>query len=940
MKKKRILPAFVMLALILVSLNLVLADDNLNNLTKSYTCLREKIAEKPAGYSSLTNEEKVFSLLALSSNVTEQLLLQSSILSSVQSNGCLSADVGTSGSCSLKTTGMGFLALAITGGDTSQLESWLNSVTNVDSNTEWYLEIDSGIASCRIYSGNDNKGTIIIDKDKKISGSLSGCFSYNFGGPFDGYWLKIDPSCYSENITTICNETFVTSLIYKKSDSNVYYIPDTAKSASANSPTIEKVNAFCFGTCNDYEGSLWAATALKQKSIDVEKFKPYLYTSAQSNQAFLPSAFLFKISDSNTKEYYKNELLNKKDPLGKWWQPSSEKPNERDYYTSLAVWVLGKDTTDASKARDYLIKERLQTSANGCLSDSIRDTAFALFAVSGSGPVPVIPVNITITLPNQTNVLDTAYPTVNVRINTAGSAKDCTYKIDNGNSQNLSLSSGTTIWTGSTNISTITYFSQHSIIVYCNNIAGQEKTASKEFNISIVSMNISIKEPNSNSVIKTETTSVKAELNAESRDCNFSFDSESKRYTMTETDPAIHSWLGQGTITVNGFPDQGKHKVTVFCIDALGKEITKQEEFGVDIKEPEQPTNGSLSISITNPGDTGDYSLSSLLKYVNLTATSAAVVSSCVYSLDGGNDLSMTPINESNPVKWYAPFNVTFNAAFEGNHNITASCTDASGNSAQKTIHFNFNTTSPTQQSCTGKGYYCLSISDCFTKTESGEKLEGFSCPYSATTKICCSENIPTSTSRTCSEKGGVVCEYNQECDGTSILDATDTDGNICCAGSCRDVRVITSCTSKSGVCRSSCNRDETLSSSYFCDSGDCCIKSSSPKSTNYWWVWVLLILIILIALGIVFREKIRETYYKIIKRGGKGSAGQGQQGRPPFGPGPGMPPAGMGMPRRIIPGTNRPGMMPMRPNMPSARPFPKDKELNETLAKLKNMSK
>ena len=916
-----------MLAFVLVSANLVLAEDNL---TKSYDCLRQKISDQ-GGYSSLTNEEKAFSLLALSSNATEQLLIKSSIASSLQSDGCLSAEVGTAGACSLKTTGMGLLALALTGEDTSQIESWLLSQTNTDLNTEWYLEIDSEVAECDIYSGNNLKGKITLDKNKKISGSLSDCFSQNFDGPFDGYWLKIDPACYNENITTICNQTFVTSLIYKKSDSIVYYIPNTASSASARGKTTERVNAFCIGTCSDYEGSLWAATALKQKSIDVEKFKPYLYTTSPSYQNLLPSAFLFKISDSGTQtqSYYKTELLNKRASIGTYWQPSDELL--RNYYTSLAVWVLGKDTTDASGARDYL-KDQLKTSTNGCLSDSIRDTAFALFAVTGSSPAPYVPINLTIEKPNQTTVLDTAYPTVKIRVNTgAGSvARECTYKIDNGNLGNLSLLSGT-IWEASANVSTSSYFSQHSITVFCDNIAGQEKTASKEFNISITPMNISIIKPKSEEIITSQTTTITAELNTESRECTFSFDDKSKRYNMTAT--SYHLWSGQGVIPIADFPDKGNHAVNVYCIDTIGNEISKTKEFKVNIEIPEPPTNGTLGITVDNPINNARYDRLSILQYVNLTTTGTNTVDSCTYFLDSGSDISMTAINESNPTKWFVPLNVTF----EGNHNITASCTDVNGNSAQKTIFFIFNTTATTQTSCSGKGY-CLSINDCLTKTDDGEKLDEFTC-YSAT-KICCSENIKPidSTSETCYDKGGVVCEDNQECEGTPVLSASDT--NNCCKGTCRNLISTPTCESKNGQCRIECVSGEE-EKSYSCDNGgSCCITSSTPTSGNYWWVWVLVILIILVAVGIIFREKVKEVYYKITKKG-KGQAGQ--QGRSPFGPGPGMPPAGMSMPRRIVPGMQRPMMrpgMPMRPNMPSARPFPKDKELNETLAKLKNMSK
>ena len=923
MKKKGILLAFTLLVLILVSVNLVLAED----FTKSYNCLREKITER-GGYSSLTNEEKAFSLLALSSNESEQLLIKGSIDSSLEEDNCLSGNIATSGSCSLKEIGMVILAKSLTGEDTSEIDSWLLSKANIDSNTEWYLEIDSGVATCDLYSGNNQKGTITLDSNKKISGSLSGCFTPAFGN----YWLKIDSSCYSENITVWCNNTFVTSLIYKKSDSSTYYIPNTAHSASAGGKTYEKVNAFCFGTCNDYEGSLWAAMALKQDNQNIEKFKPYLYTTSPNYPALLPSAFLFKISDSGTQTYYKNELLNKRASIGTYWQPSDEL--SKNYYTSLAVWVLGKDTTDASGARDYLT-EQLTTSTSGCIGESIRDTAIALFAVN-SVSTYFTPLNITIRNPNQTTVIDSAYPTVNVKIDTKSVANNCTYSIDNGDLQNLTLSSGT-IWMGSTNISLSSYFSQHSISVSCKNIADQEKTASKNFNLSVTPMNISIVKPTlGNASVKTQVATVTTEINTESRSCYFSFDSSSTSYTMTET--SSHSWSGQGSIPVSAFPDISNHSVIVYCLDTLGNEISRTREFSVNIQEPDPSTNGSSSITFNNPINEAIYDKLSSLQFVNITLNKIATT--CVYSLNLGNEVSMTALNETNAVKWSAPLNITS----EGNYNLTATCIDEDGNSMQKTISFGFNTTSSLKKNCLAEGYYCLaSRANCIDTTKADGNILDY---YCSGTKVCCDSDYEiTNSETTCYDKGGVVCEDDQECEGTPILSASDT--NNCCKGTCTTVTTGKSCSSLSGAeCKLSCNSDsEIKKTGYICDSGyDCCIASSNTSTSKiYWWIWLLLILIIIVAVGIVFREKLKEYYYKITGKG-KGPAGQGPQGRPPFQPG--MPPAGMGMPRRIIPGMNRPGMMPaqsgmpMRPNMPQARPFPKDKELNETLAKLKGMSK
>lgn len=218
----------------------------------------------------------------------------------------------------------------------------------------------------------------------------------------------------------------------------------------------------------------------------------------------------------------------------------------------------------------------------------------------------------------------------------------------------------------------------------------------------------------------------------------------------------------------------------------------------------------------------------------------------------------------------------------------------------------------------------CMFSLDC-TKAN-GTQSDNFAC--SGVGYVCCIGS--SSVEKTCSEKGGVKCSTNQEC-STGFISASDT--GLCCGSSgvcqAKAQQITNECQEQgsSYTCKSACDSSETAET-LNCPEAEqvCCFKEQKTKS--YWWVWVLVLLIILLALAIIFRKQL-ELW--IFKRKNVSSTPVQQRPQPPMG----------GMPRRIIPGA-RP--MPMqRPGMPPrgmARPFPRDKELDSTLKKLKDMSK
>ena len=226
---------------------------------------------------------------------------------------------------------------------------------------------------------------------------------------------------------------------------------------------------------------------------------------------------------------------------------------------------------------------------------------------------------------------------------------------------------------------------------------------------------------------------------------------------------------------------------------------------------------------------------------------------------------------------------------------------------------------------CKDYGYYCTSPLDC----SQDNVLDNFVC-YGG--KVCC-EVEPKE--ETCDEKGGTECTDDQECTGATVI-ASNTDE--CCKGSCIAKDQEPECEKEGYNCRYSCLDDEE-EKVYDCNGAEVCCAPKPVSEGGYWWIWVLVILIILVVIGMIFKDRLRVLLSKI-----KGGFGKRR------GPAPGAPGPRPGFPPRGIPG--RPGprprmMVPRQPGRPVGRPGPvrragtkSDKELEETLKKLREMSK
>ncbi len=222
---------------------------------------------------------------------------------------------------------------------------------------------------------------------------------------------------------------------------------------------------------------------------------------------------------------------------------------------------------------------------------------------------------------------------------------------------------------------------------------------------------------------------------------------------------------------------------------------------------------------------------------------------------------------------------------------------------------------------CEDYDFFCVSPLDC--DAEDKVDNDNLQCLGG---DVCCKTQP---SEQTCEEKDGRICEGDQKCTGATVP-ASDTSS--CCKGSCI-IEEEPTCKKENANynCRASCLDGETKKPSLTCSGGDDCCAPAPEPSPSYWWIWLLVILIILVVIAILLRNQLKIWLFRI-KSGFR-------RGPPPTGRRPGFPPSPPPMtqgarPRMIIP--QQQSRRPMPPRAVSKT----DKELEETLRKLKEMGK
>ena len=227
-------------------------------------------------------------------------------------------------------------------------------------------------------------------------------------------------------------------------------------------------------------------------------------------------------------------------------------------------------------------------------------------------------------------------------------------------------------------------------------------------------------------------------------------------------------------------------------------------------------------------------------------------------------------------------------------------------------------------QTCESAGKSCTSLFTC--QDLGGSPLENYLCPG---TKVCCSESVEK---KSCLEQNGKVCSSTESCSGAN---SPSTEGS-CCLGTCEALPSSDECELAGGLCYPSCNDLEEQISESCSDSTNVCCRALPSKGGSSWGIWitVLIILTAVVVAGILMRNKIKMLLFKSRNKGSQGPSkpgGIGPGGRPPFTPFNRAIPNPR-MQQRIIPQQQTPIRRPPIQN--------RDKEMEETMAKLKEMCK
>ncbi len=385
MKKRALMIVILaLIALLTLSISFVLAQNNnssetptIDPIDKAYQCLENKVTDKCA---DLTLEQQIFSLLALNYDSGIKTECKDAILDNANNDESGKPICWPKDRCSIKNTAQAVLALSRIKVNTDEAEAWLLSQNTTPTNLDWYLQIESEEeTACTLSYGPEY--SITIGTDKKITGDAGSCLPIDTAG--GSYWLRISSAsdCYDRTYTILCDKSFITTLLYKKSGSSTVHVSEKINSASSGGETTEKISSICFGqngVC-DYEGSLWASVVLDTLKHDVSAYLPYLTSNSEDNRRLLPDAFLY-ILKSTYPEFYSSLISQQTQDI---WQVSGD----QFYDTALALLALRvSETPEVTAAKDKLIT--LQD-AEGCWQGNIRNTAFLLYVgwpkSSGSG---------------------------------------------------------------------------------------------------------------------------------------------------------------------------------------------------------------------------------------------------------------------------------------------------------------------------------------------------------------------------------------------------------------------------------------------------------------------------------------------------------------------------------------------------------------------------
>ena len=340
---------------------------------KAYKCFNGEITNKTC--SKLGTEEKIFALLTSGKCKTELLNVSKK---DSNNNTCWSKN--SNAECNLEITSKAALALNSVGANTDKPTDWILSKKGISSDLNWYLELDgNGPLTCNIGYENSAPGSnsgyqeysFNIDGDKKIDQGAGSCLTLVNGD----YWFKISNTCYEKEFQISCNESFISTLLYREGDSSTYHVSPDVHSSSGGT-TIEKIDSYCLlnGASCDYLGTLWSSTVLNILDKNFTEFLPYLTTTASKFSKTFPESFLYLLTGSVE---YRTKILQKQ-VLNKYWSIIGGRGQYYD--TALALLPFQPENLqEKQNSKNWLLEVQ---GPEGCWNNKdIVSTGFLLYSL-------------------------------------------------------------------------------------------------------------------------------------------------------------------------------------------------------------------------------------------------------------------------------------------------------------------------------------------------------------------------------------------------------------------------------------------------------------------------------------------------------------------------------------------------------------------------------
>ncbi|MFH1425711.1 MAG: hypothetical protein ABIG28_03245 [archaeon] len=265
-------------------------------------------------------------------------------------------------------------------------------------------------------------------------------------------------------------------------------------------------------------------------------------------------------------------------------------------------------------------------------------------------------------------------------------------------------------------------------------------------------------------------------------------------------------------------------------------------------------------------------------------------------------------------------------------------CKYSSGNESESICEYVGGGTTPSLQTdCELANKYCVADADSCIGV-GGVPDYTYNCHNFQ--ERCCNVDAPEEN---CAGKGGRVCDYDREDCSGSIEIASD---GTCCLDLCvtreTGCSVDSDCNPGEGCSGGECvgGASSGCSSDDDCLDGERCVEEKCVEKGGSWWwfVFIFIILIGLVLFGIVYRDRLRVWWFKmsgkarvskINPRGPPGAVGEMMARRP-------MPRFGSprGLPQKMPVQRATLDKVPVKKSLNQ-----KDKEMEETLKKLREMS-